>query len=243
VGHQPVLRPGSSDQFVGYPIWTLSFPEGEAIKAMIKPHRGQVASIGKVLANRTTLYKYLNPRLFVLVTESSAGAAVSNEATRPGPTKGECGVYVVDAAKGTVVYRASVPAVAGPGGIGGTCDVKASLAENWLVYHYYDDDFSGQGQTKGWRMVSVELYEGKEIDDKTMRYVFFAIKSIDFLLMRLGSSDMSSYSSKSVDVMAIEQAYVFPYAITAMAPTSTKFGITNKDLIGKVFVSQFHPVC
>ena len=59
----------------------------------------------------------------------------------------------------------------------------------------------------------------------------------------MGSSDMSPYSSKSVDLMAIEQAYVFPHAITAMAPTSTKFGITNKDLIGLFFVSQFHAIC
>jgi ER membrane protein complex subunit 1 len=161
MGHQLMLRPDTSDELIGYPTWTMSFREGEAIKAMINPHRGQVASIGKVLANRTTLYKYLNPRLFVLVTESSAGPAVLN-----GPTKGECRVYVVDAAKGTVVYRVAVPAVAGPGE---TCDVKVSLAENWLVYYYYDDDFSGNGQTKGWRMVSVELYEGKGIDDKTMR--------------------------------------------------------------------------
>jgi hypothetical protein len=237
MGHQLILRPDSSDQFVGYPTWTLSFSEGETIKAMIKPHRGQVASIGKVLVNRTTLYKYLNPRLFVLVTESDA---VSSEPTGTvaGKTKqGECGVYVVDATKGTVIYRVAVPAAGG-------CDVKVSLAENWLVYHYYDDDFSGQGQTKGWRMVSVELYEGKGIDDKTMRCVLLRVKSTDFILMlRIRSSDMSSYSSKSVDVMAIEQAYVFPFAITAMAPTSTKFGITNKDLIGMSFVSQFHSVC
>ena len=32
--------------------------------------------------------------------------------------------------------------------------------------------------------------------------------------------------------MKFEQAYVFPHAITAIAPTSTKFGITTRDLIG-----------
>jgi hypothetical protein len=48
---------------------------------------------------------------------------------------------------------------------------------------------------------------------------------------------MSSYTSKNLDVMAIEQAYAFPHAITAMAPTSTKFGITNKDLIGLYCIS------
>jgi hypothetical protein len=37
--------------------------------------------------------------------------------------------------------------------------------------------------------------------------------------------------------MKYEQAYVFPHAITALAPTSTKFGITTRDLIG-LFVSM-----
>ena len=32
--------------------------------------------------------------------------------------------------------------------------------------------------------------------------------------------------------MKFEQAFVFPHAITALAPTSTKFGITTRDLIG-----------
>ena len=32
--------------------------------------------------------------------------------------------------------------------------------------------------------------------------------------------------------MKYEQAYIFPHAITALALTSTKFGITTKDLIG-----------
>jgi hypothetical protein len=156
-------------------MWTLSPPEGETIQSMVKPHKGRAASIGKVLANRTTLYKYLNPRLFVLLTEPSAIAETIKH--------GECGVYVVDAAKGTVIYRATVPGVAGPSGVAEICDVKASLAENWLVYHYYDDDFNGQGQTKGWRMVSVELYEGKGIDDKTMRYVPFDFLSTYILLI------------------------------------------------------------
>lgn len=47
---------------------------------------------------------------------------------------------------------------------------------------------------------------------------------------------MSSYSNKSMDIVAIEQAYVFSHAITAMTPTSTKFGITNKDLIGMLHI-------
>jgi hypothetical protein len=147
----------------------LSLPEGEDIKILIPAAKGPVASIGKVLGNRTTLYKYLNPRLFVLLTAPHSAATGAASGTEKPPPK-TCGIYVVDSAKGTVVYKATLPAVGGA-----SCDVKAALAENWLVYHYYDDEFSGEGKTKGWRMVSVELYEGKVVDEKTMRLVFFSM--------------------------------------------------------------------
>lgn len=172
LGHQVSLNPSLSDRFVAYPTWTLSLPEGEDVQTIIPAAKGPVASIGKVLGNRTTLYKYLNPRLFVLLTAPhSAGPPTSGsqDASEKAPPK-SCGIYVVDSVKGTVVYRATLPAVEGI-----SCDVKATFAENWLVYHYYDDEFSGHGTTKGWRVVSVELYEGKGIDEKTMRSAFFAI--------------------------------------------------------------------
>ncbi|KAG6816901.1 hypothetical protein H0H87_001854 [Tephrocybe sp. NHM501043] len=188
--------------FVAYATWTLGLPSDEVVKAIFPQTRGPVASIGKVLGNRTTLYKYLNPRLFVLSTSPTTVAA----------TKGRtCGLYVVDAVKGTVVYRTSLPALLDGGK--DACDVKVSLVENWLVYHYYDSDWAGAGLAKGWRIVSVELYEGTGLDDKT------------------SSSDMSSFSDDSVNVIAYEQAYIVPNAITALAPTSTKFGMTVKDLI------------
>jgi len=103
------------NNIIGYPTWSFSLLPEEKIKAIAPSSKGPVASVGKVLGNRTTLYKYLNPRLFVVLTESST-------------TSISCGVYVVDGAKGTVVYRARVTAHHG------TCDITASLTENWLVY-------------------------------------------------------------------------------------------------------------
>ncbi len=140
-----------SDFLVAQPTWTLSLPEEEDIQKIIPASRGPVASIGKVLGNRTTLYKYLNPRLFVVLTSSHSVSPAS------------CGVYLIDGAKGTTVYHAAIPENSG------SCDVKATLTENWLVFHYYDDDFKAAGQTKGYRMVTVELYEGSQVDEKTRR--------------------------------------------------------------------------
>jgi hypothetical protein len=48
------------------------------------------------------------------------------------------------------------------------------------VYSYFDEDFAGVGSSKGYRVVSVEFYEGVKADDKLKRYVlrtFFIVNS------------------------------------------------------------------
>jgi hypothetical protein len=153
MGHQIAFVEDLGNKVVAYPTWSLTLAPGENIQTMFPSTHGPVASVGKVLGNRTTLYKYLNPRLFVLLTEFTSASL---------PT---CGIHLVDTVTGNIVYSATVPASAG------ACDVKATLTENWLVYHYFEESFAAVGQAKGYRMVSVELYEGQKIDDKTKRYV------------------------------------------------------------------------
>lgn len=152
--------------FVAYATWTLGLPPDEVVKTMIPQIRGPVASLGKVLGNRTTLYKYLNPSLFILLT----APAPATPSMKKGRT---CGLYIVDGVKGTIIYEASLPALPNKKKVADkeSCDIKAMLVENWLVYQYYDPDWAGVGLSKGWRLVSVELYEGSGIDEKTRRYV------------------------------------------------------------------------
>ena len=51
------------------------------------------------------------------------------------------------------------------------------------------------------------------------------------------SADMSSYDENMRNVTAFERAYIFPHKVTAIATTSTKFGITSKDIIGVLIFS------
>ncbi|KAH9476635.1 ER membrane protein complex subunit 1 [Psilocybe cubensis] len=235
VGHKLGLPPKDQSHFkpTAYPTWAISLPAGEEIQALLPqaPTMGHakgsgVASVGKVLGSRKTLYKYLDERLFVVKT-----VARKNKVDEEGNAKTDvmCGIYVVDSAKGTIVYHAEVKASppvpssdapgtpgAGAGTVrGGGCDIKTNLVENWLVYHYYEAEVAGGsvGGAKGYRMVSVEFYEGQKADDKIM------------------SSSISAYSNDTLNYSVYEQAYVFPSAITALATTTTKFGITSKDLI------------
>lgn len=150
-GYQIVQDANDRTAFSAYPTWTFSLPNNEVISSIVRPSRGPIASLGKVLGDRTTLYKYLNPHLFAVTTTS-----------RPSPNA-VCSVYLVDGSKGSVIYHVSVVSTKG------TCSIEAELAENWLVYGYYDQDFAGNHQTKGYRIVSVEMYEGKGINDKTRR--------------------------------------------------------------------------
>ncbi|KAI9435607.1 DUF1620-domain-containing protein [Lactarius indigo] len=174
-----------------FATWASSLPAGEEILSVIPRPSGPVASLGKVLGNRTTLYKYLNPHLIAVTTASPD----------------TCGMYVMDAAKGSIVYHVSIAAKQG------RCDLHATFVENWLVYVYWEEEYQWVGQTKGRRLVSVELYEGSKPDDKTR------------------SLELSSYSNKTLAVTAIEQSYIFPHAITSITTTSTKYGISTKDII------------
>ena len=86
---------------------------------------------------------------------------------RSGAAKPTCGIYLLEGGKGSIIYHAVVPA---PGGSPVGCNsIRTTLAENWFVYSYFNDDVSDSGQAKGQVVVSVEVYEGKGVDDKTFR--------------------------------------------------------------------------
>jgi len=144
--------PSSGQKATASPIWTLTFPHGENVIDVLSPTTGPIASFGKVLGDRTTLYKYLNPRLTTVLTAD--------------PERRICGLYVVDGTKGTTVYHTEIKqSFSG-------CNIKTLLVENWLIYHYFESEVPGgtAGGAKGWRMASIEFYEGQKVDEKIRRY-------------------------------------------------------------------------
>ncbi|KAG1750542.1 uncharacterized protein EDB91DRAFT_1108061 [Suillus paluster] len=159
LGHQLTLNPEVSQFHVAYPTWTISLPPKEEIRVIIPNTRGPIASIGNVLGNRMTLYKYLNPHLTLVLTSSS-----------PSRT---CGIYMLDVVKGSVIYHASVPAA------GGVCDVQAdSYRELAGVPLLRLMNLPGVGQSKGNKVISVEFYEGDGPDDKTRSFQSYSNKTL-----------------------------------------------------------------
>lgn len=54
-------------------------------------------------------------------------------------------------------------------------------------------------------------------------------------LIKHCSRELSHVSSKRAAVTVLEQSFVFPHGVQALATTTTKFGISSKDIVGKYF--------
>ncbi|KAG8215379.1 hypothetical protein J3R82DRAFT_8977 [Butyriboletus roseoflavus] len=210
LGHQLGLSDELSLFHVAFPTWGVSFGEDEEVVTIIKnANKGrEVASVGRVKGDRSTLYKYLNPHLSVVISAPERASS---------PPSRTCGLYVVDTVKGTVLYHVSLPAV------DGKCDIQVVLDENWLVYSYHDDG-TEIGGAKGHRVVSVEMYEGYGADKK------------------ISSSDITSYSNKTTEFSVYEQAFAVPHGVTAIATTTTKFGVSTKDIIISSRKNSIHSI-
>ncbi|KAI9010661.1 hypothetical protein DFJ74DRAFT_314965 [Hyaloraphidium curvatum] len=203
--------------------WQINFPEGERLAVVgEKPAYERVASIGRVLGDRSVLYKYLNPHVAVFGTVRDDPAAFS--------------VYVVDTVKGAILYHAVHP---GGGSNGNTGGLHIAQAENWVVYTFWNSggpdasslpepaaappsDSEGAGKkkkkrkarrkgpvSKGQEVVALELYESGQPDSKL--------------------APQSSY--QLVRPYVIAQAYNFLTGIDALSITTTRSGITTREAL------------
>jgi antitoxin component HigA of HigAB toxin-antitoxin module len=49
--------------------------------------------------------------------------------------------------------------------------------------------------------------------------------------MPVNSSDITSHSNKTTEFSVYEQAFAVPHGVTAITTTTTKFGVSTKDII------------
>ncbi|PQE15765.1 ER membrane complex subunit 1 protein [Rutstroemia sp. NJR-2017a BBW] len=130
--------------------WTFQPARGQKIVNVVsKPAHDPVASIGRVLGDRTVLYKYLNPNV-ALIT------AVSDESSM-------ATFYLLDTISGDILYSATHQGV----------DTKKPIAsvftENWFAYSLWSDELStptSQPGAKGYQLVVSDLYESPIPNDR-----------------------------------------------------------------------------
>ncbi|XP_061251084.1 ER membrane protein complex subunit 1 isoform X2 [Bos javanicus] len=120
--------------------WELTIPPEVQRIVQVKGKRSSehVHSQGRVMGDRSVLYKSLNPNLLAVVTESTD---VHHERTF-------IGIFLVDGVTGRIVHSSVQRKAKGP--------VHIVHAENWVAYQYWN--------TKARRneFTALELYEGTE---------------------------------------------------------------------------------
>uniref|UniRef100_A0A8K9V9T2 ER membrane protein complex subunit 1 n=1 Tax=Oncorhynchus mykiss TaxID=8022 RepID=A0A8K9V9T2_ONCMY len=127
-------------------IWEVVLPTEVQKIVAVKGKRPNehVHSQGRVMGDRSVLYKYLNPNLLAVVTES----------TDAHPERAFVGVFLVDGVTGRIIHEAVQRKARGP--------VHFVHSENWVVYEYWN--------TKSRRneFSVLELFEGTELYNSTV---------------------------------------------------------------------------
>jgi ER membrane protein complex subunit 1 len=109
----------------------------------------KVASIGRVLGDRSVLYKYLNPHLLLVVTADSAQSSMT--------------VYFIDKVSGVIVHELKHDNVDIAKGI------HTEIVENVAYWSFHST--GAPGQSRGIRITVAELYESREKNERFNMYL------------------------------------------------------------------------
>lgn len=144
-GYRFTLSPDSS--ILALPSWTFRLPSKthELLSIVVRPHLEHgVHSQGRVLADRSVAYKYVNPNLLAVFVQTRNDPLYRNVLS----------VYLVDGVTGSVVYGLNHKRARGVPGV-------MVHSENWLLYGYFNERF------RRYELTSLELYEGSRQSNST----------------------------------------------------------------------------
>jgi len=140
-GHRLVINEDNSIEKV--PIWSFSSAGAKIIHMLAKPTEEVVHSQGRVMADRSVLFKYINPNLAFVLAEGQDSSG-----------KGFMNIYLLDLVTGRIIFSANHRRVQGP--------YHVVHSENWVVYTYYNE------KSRRAELGSLELFEGKTQSNATV---------------------------------------------------------------------------
>ena len=196
-----IERSGVSGQAVKGDLWYFPLQPNQEVVSVTAPHCDEpIASIGKVMGDRSVLYKYLNPNVLLIMVSTATDRTLTS--------------YLVDGVSGSVLYSSYHDAV------DLSQPVAATISENWFAYAFSTDP-GEDTSSRGNQLIMSEMYESELPNDRgplgaTSNY----------------SVITPSYATPgSIKPHVISQTYHMPEGISTMTTTTTKQGITSRQLI------------
>lgn len=123
-------------------------------------------------------------------------------------------IYLVDNVSGQILHELKHT------GVDTSKGVETHVAENVVYWTYFTNGHSA-GQSRGGRITVAELYESREKNERFNTYAI--LFGINF------RTEWTSFGEGYPRVIA--QTYLFEHPVSALTTTSTRHGITSRDLL------------
>ncbi|CAH8825216.1 unnamed protein product [Trichobilharzia szidati] len=243
-GYRILLKSPNSNSLRAVRTWRIQLSSDSSsdnkqfiVSAAARPPSEHIYLVGRVLGDRSVLYKYLNPNLIAVVT---TGGHVSNHTNT-------VMIYLIDVVVGRILYSA----------VHRRCSEPVSLvhSENWIVYTYYNHKSLRNEVTV------IELYEPTKLSGELCAshsipspgQLFLSNLIPSWLSTSSSKSDSNSVSSRfsslfrasdvdgfcgstgenSLVPQVFQQSYILstPPRSGAAAVSITDRGITSKNII------------
>ncbi|KAK6629962.1 hypothetical protein RUM43_003783 [Polyplax serrata] len=197
----------TKEQLISNKMWRICLG-GKVIAVVGKNQNEKVHSQGRVLGDRSVLYKYVNPNLIAVVTRAQHPVHKSKHMIYFDNGKATpieimslsflaiINLNLIDAVSGGIIYSASHRRAKEP--------VHVVHSENWVVYTYMNEKY------RRTELGALEMYEGKTQSNATV---------------------FSSLDSAILLPIVERQAYILPANVLALKETITEKGITSKHIL------------
>jgi ER membrane protein complex subunit 1 len=125
-------------------LWTFRRGDGYRIASVVaRPPHDPVSSIGKVLGDRSVLYKYLSTNLVLITSVSTNSFAID----------------LLDSITGTSLYSITHH------NVDTNSPIPSTISENWFTYSFFGNSHP-TSPSKSYQIVIVELYESPLPNDR-----------------------------------------------------------------------------
>lgn len=185
--------------------WTFSAAGSQRIVDIaFRSSHDPVASIGRVLGDRTVKYKYLNPNTIVVATADDAASTLTT--------------YLLDTVSGQILSSATQE------GIDTGKPVHCAISENWFACSFfgqYELRENAAQSLKGYQLTVADLYESELANDRGPlgdSANFSSLKPID---------NPTGPALPSV----VSQTFILAAPVSALTVTETRQGIATRQLL------------
>ncbi|KAK0656652.1 hypothetical protein B0T16DRAFT_399852 [Cercophora newfieldiana] len=194
--------------------WVFTLPKDmRVVSVATRPAHEPIASIGRVLGDRTVKYKYLNPNTLVL-------AAVDDKAQT-------LSVYLLDTVTGQVLAGSKYD------GVDTGKNIECAMSENWFVCSFFGQytlrDDTAQS-LKGYQIVVSDLYESDEPNNRGPLGDSTQYSALNPMENPEGPSLPS----------VVSQTYILNAPLSALKVTQTRQGISSRHVLA--YLPELHGI-